>query len=118
MTRLFLDDIRNPSWVYGLDADSQWVVVRSGQEFYDWINTNGLPEVISFDHDLGGVDEEGNEVDPATVPSGMDCAHFLVNYCLDHDLPLPDFYVHSANPVGVANIRGLLDGFRRHQKKS
>lgn len=117
MTRLFLDDIRDPSWVYGPGADSQWVILRSGPEFYEWIRTNGLPQMVSFDHDLGGVDEHGNEVDPATVPSGMDCARFLVEYCLDHDQPLPEFAVHSANPVGAANIRGLLEGFRRHQAR-
>lgn len=118
MTQIFLDDIRDPSWVYDFGSDSQWVVLRSGQQFYDWVELHGLPDLVSFDHDLGGIDENGNEVDPATVPSGMDCAHFLVNYCLDHDLPLPRFKVHSANPVGSANIRGLLESFCQHQRSA
>lgn len=115
MRQLFLDDIRDPSWVYGIGADSQWEVVRSYAQFIQWLATYGLPARVSFDHDLGGVDEEGDEVDPSTVPTGMDCAHALVDYCLDHQLPLPDFEVHSANGPGAANIRGLLTSFLRHQ---
>lgn len=118
MTQIFLDDIRDPSWVYGHGADTDWVVLRSGQQFFDWISHNGLPDLISFDHDLGGIDEHGQEVDPSCVPSGMDCAHFLVNYCLDHDLPLPQYKVHSANPVGSENIRLLLESFQSHQARA
>ena len=115
MKQLFLDDIRDPSWVYGHGADSQWDVVRSFDQFQAWIQTHGLPDRVSFDHDLGGVDEDGNEVDPATVPTGMNCAHALVEYCLDGGFALPAFEVHSANGPGAENIRGLLESFVRHQ---
>ena len=115
--KLFLDDIRDPSWVYGLGADKDWSVVRSYSEFTAWIAEHGLPDVVSFDHDLGGIDEDGNEVDPAQVPTGMDCAHALVEYCLDNGVRLPQFEVHSANVAGAANIRGLLLGFRDHQDR-
>lgn len=115
--QVFIDDIRDPSWVYGFGTDSQWVVVRSGFEFTKWVETNGLPKVISYDHDLGGVDENGNEVDPATVPSGMDCAHYVVNYCLDHNVPLPECRIHTANSVGRDNLMGLLEGFAKFQKE-
>lgn len=91
--RMFLDDLRNPP------DNGPWIIVRSFDEFVDWIEKNGMPDFISFDHDLG----DG-------VPTGMDCAKWLV----EHELPLKNFAVHSANPPGRANIQGLLDNWRAH----
>lgn len=107
---LFLDDIRNPidapafTTGRGINPDiykEKWIVVRDYTQFIDWITKNGLPELISFDHDLGEADER----------TGMDCAKWLVNYCLDNNLRLPEWAIHSANPVGYDNIRGLLLSF-------
>ena len=28
---------------------------------------------------------------------------------------LPEFYVHSANPIGKENINGLLESFKKSQ---
>ena len=44
----------------------------------------------------------------------MDCAKWLVDFCMDNKVELPKFYVHSANPVGADNIRGLLNNFIKH----
>jgi len=97
MKNLYLDDIRPiPE---GFDG------VRSFEEFVSYITENGLPDYISFDHDLG----EGK--------SGYDCAKWLVEYCLDHELDMPEFNVHSQNPVGRENIEGLLGGFEKSIKK-
>ena len=65
-----------------------------------YIETNGFPNFISFDHDLG------------LEESGYDCAKWLVDYCLDHNLHLPEFEVHSQNPVGKENILALLNNFK------
>ena len=100
MKKLYLDDIRFP-------RTQGWSVVRSYEEFVDWINTNGIPNLVSFDHDLG-VDENGNE-----LKSGYDAAKWLCNYCLDNGLPLPACNVHSANPVGAQNIRQLISSFEK-----
>jgi hypothetical protein len=90
--RLFLDDVRDP-------PDASWVVVRSYEAFVAYIESHGVPDEISFDHDLG----DG-------VPSGMDCAKWLV----ETERPLDRFAVHSANPPGRANILALLENWRRH----
>jgi len=96
LKKLYLDDLRPiPD---GYDG------VRSFEEFVEYITTNGLSDFISFDHDLG----EGK--------SGFDCAKWLVEYCLVHDRDIPDFSVHSQNPVGKENIEGLLEGFVRYRK--
>jgi hypothetical protein len=54
--------------------------VRSYNEFVAWIETNGLPDFISFDHDLGLPKKQTEEL------NGMSCAKWLVNYCLDNEL--------------------------------
>ncbi|MEI8205105.1 MAG: cyclic-phosphate processing receiver domain-containing protein [Bacteroidota bacterium] len=107
---LFLDDCRIPSdsakYMRQRNIDSSiylknWIIVRSYNEFVEWIEQNGLPDVISFDHDLG------NDL------SGMDCAKWLINYCLDNCKSLPLYAVHSANPPGAANIEGLFKSFQK-----
>ena len=63
-----------------------------------------MPQHIAFDHDLG------------TEKTGMDFAKWLVESLLDGDLQLPDgftFSVHSDNPNGADNIRGLMAGILR-----
>ena len=108
-TYLFLDDKRLPADCItymqkkGIDTSVYllpWQIVRSYDEFVNWIEQNGLPGIISFDHDL---DETGK--------SGMDAAKWLVNYCLEKDLALPQYIIHSMNPVGAENIKALLDNF-------
>ncbi|WP_099365490.1 cyclic-phosphate processing receiver domain-containing protein [Sphingobacterium sp. 1.A.4] len=92
MKKLYLDDIRPiPNGYFG---------ARSYAEFVKYIEKNGLPDFISFDHDLG------------LEKSGYDCAIWLVNYCMDNVLMLPDFEVHSQNPVGKENISSLLYNFK------
>ena len=120
MKLLFLDDVRNPtdcllymdSKIQDIEINrKEWQVVRSFDEFVAWIETNGLPDFISFDHDLGLPEEQSQEL------NGMTCAKWLVNYCLDNDLKLPDFVVHSSNPAGAKNIEGLLKGFGEWKSK-
>ena len=57
MYNLFLDDIRDPQTsVFLRNQDfyrnTKWVVVRSHDEFVSYITHNGMPDLISFDHDL------------------------------------------------------------------
>ena len=121
MKYLFLDDERMPkdvTWVrignvghWGAD----WQIVRSLQEAKDWVLKNGFPDVISFDHDLGLDHYSGNYSDKTT---GFDFAKWLVEYDMDTNT-MPSnfaFTVHSMNPVGVQNIRSLLDNYIRQKK--
>ena len=93
MKKLFLDDLRT--------VPNGFSFVKSYLEFTDFILRNGLPDFISFDHDLG---EE---------KTGYDCAKWLVEYCMDNNLRIPKFFVHSQNPVGKENIQILLDNFNK-----
>ena len=132
-TYLFLDDFRNPmdcinymrlrvddSTMYSRE---KWIVVRNYDEFVNYITNNGLPYLISFDHDLADEHYDpsmysGNYDDVAKnfkEKTGMDCAKWLVDYCLDNEKQLPKFVVHSMNPAGTKNISSLLNDFKKFQ---
>jgi hypothetical protein len=134
MKRLFLDDLRVPldcpkaQYMSYRKIDlriyhEEWDIVRSHGQFVKWIEENGLPDLVSFDHDLGDETnlkevlpiEEWFDIDNDREYNGMDSAKFLVNYCIDNNLKLPEFAVHSANPSGYENIKGLLDSFKKYE---
>ena len=96
---LWLDDFRNPSDYVQGEYDISWV--KNYEAFCSFINANGLPDIICFDHDLG---EE---------KSGYDCAKFVVNYCQILNLDIPEFDIQSSNIVGKDNIRNLLNNWHR-----
>ena len=114
--RLYLDDIRTP-------VDDDWIVVRNYDEFVAQIKLNGLGnfEVISLDHDLG----EGAMVEYYTnvknnymldynnieERTGMDCCRYLVSDSMNEKIPLPQIYIHSANPIGSANMMGYINNY-------
>lgn len=101
-TLLWVDDLRNPFLnVEGkVPADYEIFWVVNFDQFVNHIENIGMPDVISFDHDLG---EE---------KSGYDCLKYLVELCLDTKNSLPEIMVHSANPVGADNIRHLAKNFK------
>jgi hypothetical protein len=106
---LFLDDIRFPFEVYEytnqpLFLQEKWEIIRNYNGFVEWITKNGLPDFISFDHDLADISFH-------TEKTGYECAKWLVDYCLDNNLACPNFYCHSMNPVGRDKINGLLMQF-------
>lgn len=132
MVRLFLDDYRNPidcvSYMHtrvgkrNPEYLDKWVIVRNYDEFIYYISNNKLPDLISFDHDLadghyhknlqeGRINYETKDFENNLNKTGYHCAKWLVNYCIENDLQLPEFWVHSMNPVGSENIQLLLTNF-------
>lgn len=137
MKKLFLDDIRIPKDAIGLVSsnlnqfywENDWDIVTNYNEFCSHIQKNGLPDFISFDHDLS--DEHYNDLfsdknwnkddnditlkyDEYREKTGHECAKWLVDWCLENKLKLPDFVVHSANPVGKKNIESYLNNAKKH----
>ena len=99
--KLYLDDVRDL-------PDESFDLARSYDEAVLFVKENGIPTFISFDHDLG-VDE--NE---KLLPTGFDFAKWLVEMDMDNIYKFPEnfsFNVHSANPVGKANIEGYLNNY-------
>lgn len=137
---LFLDDNRNPKDAYihpprgtsngrlvnmtslseasGIPNGS-WDIVRSYQEFVDFIHEKGIPTVVSFDHDLTRecVDLYITDtmisgiIDYNNIPkrTGWHCAKYLKNHCEEINKPFPKYFIHSANEYGVENIKKLIE---------
>ena len=62
MKRLFLDDLREPVDAYTYTHNKvyleEWDVVKHYTEFTEYIEKNGIPDIVSFDHDLSDFDQE------------------------------------------------------------
>jgi hypothetical protein len=109
-TKLYLDDSR--------ECPIGWVCVKNYDEFVSYIKLNGVPDVISFDHDLAmehypfydTASKNCIDYDKYKEKTGYDCAKYLV----ENDLPIKFWAVHSMNPIGSQNIAGLLLNYERH----
>lgn len=119
MVKVFLDDIRFPDhvWRDTIDPDyecnSEWVIVRDYNSFVAFISEHGLPDLISFDHDL--VMDHYREVNQKNIiyenmieMTGYHAAKWLISYCAERNLSLPKCKVHSMNPEGRKNIESIL----------
>ncbi|MFV7235165.1 cyclic-phosphate processing receiver domain-containing protein [Flavobacterium sp. ZB4R12] len=130
---LFLDDIRHPYDAFEhtkqtMFLQKKWEVVKNYNEFIKWITKNGLPELISFDHDLADIHYTSShlltnyekskgwqDAQVYTEKTGYDCAKWLIDYCLDNNLKCPKFYCHSMNPVGKDKINSILEQFSTYR---
>lgn len=96
--KLFIDDKRDI-------PDASWTLARDSQEAIDIIKIEGLPDVISFDHDLGGDDK-------ATIVTKA-----ITDMILDGKIEMPEdfmFFIHSSNPVGAKNIEMDMKSLYKH----
>jgi len=136
---LFLDDIRFPkdAWIYPRRDDQKriitgkslekisgipngdWDIVRTYKDFVAYIEKNGIPDVISFDHDLHPshmnyyhvVTYNTGIIDYSdiAIETGTQCAEYLIRKWEEADrAKTPVCYVHSANQWGAKNIREVL----------
>ncbi|WP_205619191.1 cyclic-phosphate processing receiver domain-containing protein [Christiangramia echinicola] len=104
LTLLWLDDRINPldsrmDWLayspLGREVNVVWI--KSYSEFRRWLELNGQPDGICFDYNLG-----------INVPTGYDCAQYLISYCRRNKLKLPVWSSQCPNPVEKAKINRLL----------
>jgi hypothetical protein len=117
--RIYLDDVRTP-------LQDDWVVVRNYDDFVSKIRFHGLEniEVISLDHDLGDSAmfeyynnvKDNYQIDYSNITekTGYDCCKFLVSLSMEKNIPLPQIYVHSANPIGAHNMMGYIDNYYKN----
>ena len=123
---LFLDDERMPKNVTWVNLPAQnWQIVRSYDEFVDFILKNGVPCFVSFDHDLAHEHYRqsmytpdrhyNNYYDNGTFKekTGFHCAKWLVEYCLDNGFKIPEYIAHTMNPIGRENIQGIMEQAKR-----
>jgi len=98
--RMYIDDIRDPKGDFDF-------VTRSSEGAIYIMTVDGCPDFISFNHDLGGDD------------TAIKVVKYMINRDLDFNgkfIPQGfEFNVHSANPVGIANITGYLNSYLRQR---
>jgi len=121
---LYLDDQRTPTKT--IPGYHPWEVVRNYDEFVAWIEKNGVPDLISFDHDLAeehiqdyfnqklNIGWQQPSYETYKEKTGLDCARWLCEHIQKNNLKLNRCSVHSHNPVGAANIQSYINGFKKH----
>lgn len=120
---LFLDDERFPKNVTWVELPPvEWRIVRSYKDFVGLIQKEGVPKIISFDHDLADehYKEEfraralGESLDYNRLKemTGYHAAQWLAEYCVDNNIPIPEYYVHTMNVEGAKNIKSALESAR------
>jgi hypothetical protein len=118
---LFLDDFRMPEDAFEIThipvyiTIDDWITVRNYDEFIKTIQEKGIPDIVSFDHDLADV-HYNNQVnvpyDEYTEKTGYHCAKWLIDYCIDNNKELPaTILIHSMNPAGSLNIKSLFESY-------
>jgi hypothetical protein len=117
--RLFLDDFRDPRDAFFYKGfpiyNDDWIVVRSYNEFVKKVEELGIPEAVSFDHDLADAHYEKISFDyndETQEKTGYHCAKWLIYYCIDNKKELPaTILVHSLNIAGSQNIWSLFNSY-------
>lgn len=120
MVKLYLDDERTPQ------NSNEWFIVRNFTDFKSWIKKYNLPDLISFDHDLGPehyedlLSNENWSKDNKNIKlkygeynekTGYHCLLWLIGFCLEMGYKLPECKFHTFNPVGKRNMQQLYDNF-------
>jgi hypothetical protein len=86
--KVWLDDVREP-------PDSSWVWTKNVSETVLLLQTRTVDE-MSLDHDLG---------DESVVGKGYDVVRWIEEFAFNDDTYAPPIInIHSANPVGIANM--------------
>ncbi|WOC12186.1 hypothetical protein MP11Mi_12680 [Gordonia sp. MP11Mi] len=86
--KLFVDDLRDP-------PDTTWTVVRTSAEALEILRSGVLVTDLSLDHDLGG--------DDTSRP--------VVLYLAEYGGWPAIVRVHSANPVGIEWLTGMVERY-------
>lgn len=122
---LYLDDQRTPTAPVP-NGYAPWNIVRNYDEFKAWIDANGMPDYVSFDHDLAEEHMQdfwkyqANGIAAINYndfkeKTGLDCAKYMIEYAMNNNVSLPKLVgVHSHNPLGGLNIQSLVNSYKKH----
>ena len=101
----------------------EWTIVRNYDDFVATIKRDGLPAIVSFDHDLGDSayqefhrannSDKTIKYENIVERTGYDAAKWLAQYCVDNNLPIPLYYIHTLNHMGFMNIHSILESARK-----
>lgn len=128
--KLFLDDYRIPrdcvQYMHQrigkenpIYLQNDWIVAQNYKHFIRIVEKLGIPELVSFDHDLadghyhqnmqeGEINYQSDDFQNDMHKTGYHCAKWLAEKCAELKVPFPKSYVHSMNPVGTENITAFI----------
>jgi hypothetical protein len=125
---LYLDDTRTPSKPLPDETYMPWIVVRDFKEFATFIANNGVPDFISFDHDLHQEHYapvefwEGNQYEhwAATKTfkheTGLDCMKWLILWCESHrDEVINLVTIHSFNKTRAVDMQTNMNEYKKRR---
>jgi hypothetical protein len=81
------------------------------KDFVKNIDVMGIPDVVSFDNDLIDIIDSSITTDQMVemmemrnwrnfkVKTGAHCAEYLVEKCKEIGVPIPKYYIHTANSM-------------------
>lgn len=92
---IFLDDLRHPPAGATLCRTAEHAIA---------LLESGKVTCISFDHDLG------------TEQTGYSVAKWIEERVAEGKFPMPDWRIHSANPVGRKNIQAAMESAARFSR--
>ena len=85
--------------------ESELDAIVKGTEWASEEDVNSMLETV------GASKEEWFDLDANEVYTGADCVKYLIKYCKDNKLALPEYVIHSANPDGADLMKELLKDF-------
>ena len=110
---IFLDDVRFPGDVKWINYEEDVLsmdryIPRTYNDFKLLIHLLHDDDILrdcifSFDHDIQCFGRQGKEY------TGQSCLLFLIEWCVETNIPLPKCYFHSMNPVGRKNMQEIYD---------
>jgi hypothetical protein len=133
MKRIYLDDIRTP-------VSNDWIVVRNYDDFVNKVTEIGLGEIETISLGDTAMNEYFTNVSPnykldydnIKEKTGYDCTKWIVDYFYEMNpdriemsrskkdassIKFPLVVVHSANPIGSANIMGYINNFLMNENQ-
>jgi hypothetical protein len=96
------------------DLTIKWYRVRTIDRMIEFIGTKGMPNIISFDHDLEPIhyNINTNTIDYTEYPTtGYSCCEFVIEILKRTQLPCT-LLVHSMNPLGRDRILELIENYK------
>lgn len=119
---LFLDDERELEQAYPEIDSLEWLgshisQAHSSKEAKSLVMSLGCPAMLLLDHDLGADDTSMKFLRWLFVfmngPSNYNEVNGWNNDDNPISLPPPKYRIHSANPVGVANIQSFMESWKK-----
>lgn len=123
MKCLLLDDDRTVARCFDMTGNSaylqgDWDVVTNFDEFQDYIYRYGVPDVISFDHDLNDLHYQHAKrfffqyfEHVRFNDTGYHALRWLLMYIMYNMAQLPTIYFHTLNDYGKEKMQEALKLF-------